>query len=44
MMVKEFYARFGFRKTKEDEAGNATWVLEVAGYEPRVTFLSESDS
>lgn len=43
-MVKEFYSRFGFRKTKEDDAGNATWVLEVASYEPRATFLSETDS
>lgn len=43
-MVKEFYSRFGFRKTKEDDAGNATWVLEVAGYEPRTTFLTETDS
>ena len=42
MMVKEFYAQFGFRKTKEDETGSATWVLEVAEYEPRVTYLSDA--
>jgi FkbH-like protein len=41
MMVKDFYARFGFHKTKEDDKGTATWVLEVASYEPRATYLSE---
>jgi FkbH-like protein len=41
-MVKDFYARFGFKKAKEDESGRATWVLDVGSYEPRATFLNEA--
>ncbi|MBR1910860.1 MAG: HAD-IIIC family phosphatase [Treponema sp.] len=32
-MVKDFYAQFGFEKTSEDSAGNATWKRSVANYE-----------
>ncbi|MCH5182825.1 MAG: HAD-IIIC family phosphatase [Oscillospiraceae bacterium] len=32
-MVKELYAKFGFAKTSEDEAGNTVWELPLKGYE-----------
>ena len=32
-MVKELYAKFGFAKTSEDEAGNTVWELPLEGYE-----------
>lgn len=40
-MVKEFYARFGFNPRPQDEAGATKWVLELASYEPKTTFLEE---
>jgi FkbH-like protein len=42
MMVKEFFARFGFTKHEEDERGKTRWVLDVDAYEPRTTFLAEA--
>ena len=32
-MVKDLFASFGFEKHSEDEAGNAVWQMDVAGYE-----------
>ena len=37
-----FYGRFGFtRRPPGDATGSTTWVLEVAAYQPRTTFLEE---
>jgi FkbH-like protein len=40
-MVKDFFGRFGFSKTKEEADGRATWVLEVGAYQPKQTFLTD---
>lgn len=44
MMVKDFYGRFGFTKTKESADGTTTWTLDVERYAPRMTFLTDADS
>ena len=38
-MVKDFYARFDFRKTVEHADGRIDWVLPVAEYAPRGVFI-----
>jgi hypothetical protein len=38
-MVKDFYARFDFRKTVEHPDGRIDWVLPVAEYTPRGVFI-----
>ncbi len=41
-MVQDFYGRFGFRRDAVDPStGTTTWVLELAAYEPKPTFLEE---
>ncbi|MFN8640372.1 MAG: HAD-IIIC family phosphatase [Candidatus Binatia bacterium] len=34
-MVKDFYARFGYAKVGEGEAGDTVWRLEVSSYVPQ---------
>ncbi len=41
-MVRELYAGFGFEKTAEDQAGNTTWELKVAGYQPKCKVIEVS--
>lgn len=43
-IVKEFYGRFGFEKTREESDGGSTWILETAVYEPRTTWLTEAQT
>jgi predicted enzyme involved in methoxymalonyl-ACP biosynthesis len=38
-MVKDFYARFDFRKTVEHADGRIDWALPVAEYTPRSVFI-----
>jgi len=38
-MVKDFFARFGFEKAREDADGRTEWALETAAYTPRHVFL-----
>jgi len=41
-MVKDFYARFGFTPRPHDAVtGTTIWVLELAAYAPKPTFLEE---
>lgn len=41
-MVREFFAQFGFAKTKEDTDGHTYWALDVAAWQPHNTFLTPS--
>jgi predicted enzyme involved in methoxymalonyl-ACP biosynthesis len=38
-MVREFFGRFGFEKTREDSAGSAEWLLDATAYTRRVVFI-----
>lgn len=38
-MVKDFYARFGFEKTKKGDGGEIEWTLAVSSYEARRVFI-----
>ncbi len=42
-MVKEFYSRFGFTKTKEEENGATEWALPVSAYEKKRVFIREEN-
>jgi predicted enzyme involved in methoxymalonyl-ACP biosynthesis len=42
-MVKDFYARFDFRKTVEHADGRIDWVLPVAEYTPRGVFIRAAE-
>jgi FkbH-like protein len=41
VMVKDFFAQFGFTKSAESEAEGAEWRLETARYVPRDVFILE---
>jgi predicted enzyme involved in methoxymalonyl-ACP biosynthesis len=38
-MVKDFYARFDFRRAAEHADGRIDWVLPIAEYAPRGVFI-----
>jgi FkbH-like protein len=40
-MVKDFFERFGFHKTREEPTGVTSWALEVASYVAKPTHLDE---
>ena len=40
VMVKEFYARFGFESSAEHPDGRIDWVLNVADYQSRQVFIT----
>ena len=39
-MVKDFFARFGFKKVREDSDGRSEWMLETNAYTPRPVFIT----
>ncbi len=43
-MVKEFYGRFGFVKSSEDEHGRARWSLRVSDYRCQTHYLHSEDA
>jgi len=42
-MVKDFYARFDFRKAAEQGDGRIDWILPVAEYTPRGVFIRPAE-
>jgi FkbH-like protein len=42
-MVKEFFARFGFNRSREDPDGRAEWVLQTESYAERPVFIQAAE-
>jgi len=42
-MVKDFYSRFGFAKTREEADGTSEWVLNVSDYRERPVLIRSVD-
>jgi len=42
-MVADFFARFGFRKVREEENGRSRWSLNVDEFQPPVTYIRPAE-
>jgi predicted enzyme involved in methoxymalonyl-ACP biosynthesis len=42
-MVREFFSRFGFEKTREESDGRAEWILDADAYSNRAVYIQPAD-